>query len=94
MQIKARDLTEGMMFDVPADVVAGTDNEQIQPYEYAVLESVNGGWADAYATGSQVVLYIPNYALPVVIDGDRLVEVIETQTQPGTTDQAPKDRSE
>lgn len=77
-QIKARDLRPGDMFDVPEDVAAGTDNDVCAEYEYAVLESVNGGWADGVARAGEVVLYVPNFAAPVLIDGERLVTLVKT----------------
>ena len=80
MQQKARHLSPGSVIDVPADVVAGTENEQIQESEYAEVESVGGGWADAHAGEGQVVLYVPTWVAPIVIDGDRLIEVIEVRS--------------
>lgn len=37
---------------------------------YAVVESVNGGWADSLAGPGEVVIYVPNYALPIILPAD------------------------
>lgn len=70
----ARDLQPGDLIDVPADAVVNTDNEQIQPFEYGQVESVNGGWADHLAGPGEVVVYLPNFASPVVLAADRDIE--------------------
>lgn len=83
--VRAADVKPGMSVDIPADVVKGTDNEQIQPYEYALIEAVSGrgtawrGWADGMAGPGQVVLYTTNFAVPILIDAERpLLAFVDT----------------
>lgn len=79
MLIAARNLAPGSYIDVPEDVVRGTDNECCGEFEYAEVEQVDGGWADSAAPEGHVVIYTTNYALPIVINGDREIEVVITK---------------
>lgn len=63
------------LIDVPAGIVAGTPNETVAEYEYAEIESVNGGWADSQAGPDEVVIYAPNFAAPIICDRNTLFEV-------------------
>lgn len=45
---------------------------------YAVVESVNGGWADSLAGPGEVVLYVPNYPLPIILPAATEVTVDPT----------------
>lgn len=73
--IQARDLSGGMRVDIPASVAEGTDNETIAEYEYAEVESVNGGWADSLASPGQVVIYAPNFVSPIIVAGNLPLDV-------------------
>jgi hypothetical protein len=74
---RARDLTAGMIADIPPGIADGTINQQAAALEYADVQSVGGGWADRHARHGQVVLYIANFPAPVIIDGDTPLEVQE-----------------
>jgi hypothetical protein len=78
MNKRAVDLVEGDVIDVPEAWVAGTDNEVCAQYEYATVECVNGGWLDNAAGPDEVVIYVPNFAAPIVAKADALVEVVGT----------------
>jgi hypothetical protein len=78
-RVLAADLQPGDVVDLPAKFTRGTDNEQIQPYEYAVIESVNGGWADGMLHGhpDHVILYVPNWTVPVMVPAGYRANVVE-----------------
>lgn len=46
------------------------DNVTTAQNTYAVVESVNGGWADGLAQPGEVVIYVPNYPLPIILPAD------------------------
>lgn len=54
------------------------DNIPSAEHDYAVVESVNGGWADGLASDEEVVIYVPNYPLPVVLPADTELTVDPT----------------
>lgn len=54
------------------------DNVASAENMYAVVESVNGGWADSLAKPGEVVIYVPNYALPIILPADTDVTVDPT----------------
>jgi len=78
MEIPTRvtDLHPDDLIDIPERFTAGTDNEIIARYEYARLECLNGGWADAAAGSDEVVLYVPNWVAPVILPADAEVTLI------------------
>jgi hypothetical protein len=76
-KVKARELREGMLVSIPADLVAGDQVEtRVAGSEYAEVISVNGGMADNFAGPGQVVLYSENFA-PIGVDGARELEVAD-----------------
>jgi hypothetical protein len=73
--VKARNLVEGMLVTIPADLVEGDQVETwLAESEYADIISVNGGMADNLAKPGQVVLYSANFA-PIGVDAGREMEV-------------------
>lgn len=72
------DLAEGDVIDVPPEWVVGTDNEVCAQFEYAVVECVNDGWADDLAGPDEVVIYVPNYAMPIMAPAGATVDVVDS----------------
>lgn len=72
----AKDLQEGDRIDFTGqEGYLSAGNKQCAPFEYASVQSVNGGWADAQAQPDQVVVYTDNYVDPIILPADTLVHV-------------------
>lgn len=75
-QVRARDLQPGDLVDIPEPFTKGTDNDYIARFEYARIESVNGGWFDAAARPNELVLYVPNWVAPVILPANAEVTLV------------------
>jgi len=73
---RASDLRPGDLIDVPEHLTVGTDNEVVGRYEFGEVESVGGGWADALARPTEVVVYVPTFVAPIVCPEWQEFEVV------------------
>lgn len=72
----AKDLEEGDRVDFdPAAPFLDDANRQCAPFEYASIQSVGGGWADAMAKPHEVVLYTDNFVHPIILPADTMCHV-------------------
>jgi hypothetical protein len=72
----AKDLGEGDRVDFDPEAPFITEaNSQCARYEYASVQSVNGGWADAMAPAGHIVLYTDNFVEPIILPADTIVHV-------------------
>jgi hypothetical protein len=79
--VRARDITPGTVVNIEPNSHYVTEaNRPAVTYEYVLVDSVNGGWADGLARPGEVVLYsAASLAEPMILPGDTELELVDTE---------------